>query len=503
MALLASVASGQGEVEAVRNSLEASSLPQSWQGSSGVRIVVTDETGAPLPDVDVLMRLERDSASATGVLLLRTGQDGSTRVEGLAAGEWQVDLRREGYMLLTAYIALEADGDPKVGFSTRQRTGTFWAELDAVFLPPDLEIKAALRTGRDSPKQARKARAKALEREREAAERRDRRQRRGDLAKVVEEPEADRRAAERAAERRAERERREAEKAAAAAARAGEIAARQAERDEEERRRGRMATVVEAPEPGRPGAEPEPEVAADAPATADSTQVAAAEPVEEPPTEAALAPDDISLETPSAAAAEAPGAEPMRLLPNPRLLPAGACPECRPGEFSVSTETIVPALEAGSVSECSRGLAAPLAGLAPVLGEALAGVGARFAGSLVEARGDDVRRLLPTDLASRIDAIVDSVGAADGSCAVLGIVLPAAAQYVGFRYQAGERGTYLECGLGQDCQIQQARFVETPVVTPTGTVTVVHAVFENRAPRQRSARLIVYFRPAPGWLPPN
>jgi hypothetical protein len=127
-----------------------------------------------------------------------------------------------------------------------------------------------------------------------------------------------------------------------------------------------------------------------------------------------------------------------------------------------------------------------------------------FVGSLREDDQNDVRRLVKPATRQRLERVLSQVQGSESSCGAVGILLPAGAEYIGFRYQAGERGVFAECGLGKECQLREARWIETPILTTTDSVTLVHAVFENLSTRrERTARLVVYFKPAPGWLPPN
>jgi hypothetical protein len=127
-----------------------------------------------------------------------------------------------------------------------------------------------------------------------------------------------------------------------------------------------------------------------------------------------------------------------------------------------------------------------------------------FAGPLVAEDANDVLRLLPAELATRVRTSLGDLASPASSCVVLGLVLPAGSRYVGFRYQAGERATMGECPIAGACQIGDASWPGPPVLTQDSGVTVVHALFENLSPRrERLPQLTVYFRPPAGWLPPS
>ncbi len=162
------------------------SLAMSWAGMAGaqidVRVLVTDDNGAGLPQT--LVVLQSESGPATSAL---TEEDGRASFDGLAAGEWQVDVRREGYMLYTGYIKISVGQPPEVGFSSKQRTGTFWAPLEVSFAAGEGGVMVA---DRGDQKRARREQA----RRRRQEERLARRAAKGDMARVVESEAAEPRA---------------------------------------------------------------------------------------------------------------------------------------------------------------------------------------------------------------------------------------------------------------------------------------------------------------------
>ncbi|HVS66767.1 MAG TPA: hypothetical protein VMT85_25050, partial [Thermoanaerobaculia bacterium] len=209
---------------------------------------------------------------------------------------------------------------------------------------------------------------------------------------------------------------------------------------------------------------------------------------------------------PAAESQVAPAARPpdppslARLLPNPDLLPAGACPECGPDEWSVATESV--AAMAGS---CRSSAIEPVVGrLASALGEHLEGPLAAYAGALWSNDGNDALRLLPDALEQELRALLEPVAGEGTSCPLVAVVLPENARYVGFRYAAGERSGMAECPPGQGCLIGEAAWQGNPEILEAGAVKLVWARFENAsAQRQRMPRLTVYFEPARTWLPPS
>jgi hypothetical protein len=454
--------SRQPAAETGAQELGTPAVPAAWRGAEALLVLVTDERGQGLPDVAVTLRPSNAPEALHGLL---TDTEGRLELAGLAAGEWQVDLVREGFMLFTAYLKLSPAKDPEVAFSSRQRTGSYWAPLQAVFVRPGdasaAAASAALRTGRASAQQARRQAAQRAAQEQRAAERLERRMERGSAARVVEEPA--RHEPERASSRVAE----EAAPAPAAAPTLPAAAPTAAA----------PTTVVEAEpaavEPARPLAEGPAERPAEKPAVVDRER--------------------LDIET------RAPVPGPV-LLPNPTLRQAGACVECQPGEWSMTS--------AGRAAVAGPCLHDPdrLVEAAKLVASGLPEALRSFAGPLVAEDANDVLRLLPAELATRVRTSLGDLASPGSSCVVLGLVLPAGSRYVGFRYQAGERATMGECPIGGACQIGDASWPGPPVLTSdTGTgLTVVHALFENRSSRrERLPQLTVYFRPPAGWLPPS
>jgi hypothetical protein len=189
------------------------------------------------------------------------------------------------------------------------------------------------------------------------------------------------------------------------------------------------------------------------------------------------------------------------MLRNPDLLPAGACPECRLGEWSVTARAaaaITP--ETAFCRDAARG---DLEALASTIARGLDPRTAVFAGALRAEDSNDVLRLLPAADRAEVARRLDALQTAD-SCPVVGVVLPAGARYIGFRYQVSERNTTSECLMGQDCQVGEAAWRGEPVVLATDSVTVVIGTFENRSRRrERTALLTAYFQPQRSWLPPS
>ena len=153
---------------------------QEWTGSNGFQVVVTDDAGQSLPGVTVMVFLaEPDRLGGPPPLL--TDASGVAEVSGLSAGEWQVELRREGFMIVSSYLRLEDGKRPQVGFTSRQRTGPFWAPMNVGYSSLGIDTSAV------SAGSAR-AMTRAQRRAERRAEQRARRQRSENMARVVEPP---------------------------------------------------------------------------------------------------------------------------------------------------------------------------------------------------------------------------------------------------------------------------------------------------------------------------
>ncbi len=155
---------------------------QEWSGSNGFQVLVTDDAGQPLPGVTVMAFLAESERSG-GPPPLLTDAAGVAEVSGLSAGEWQVELRREGFMIVSSYLRLEDGKRPEVGFTSRQRTGPFWAPMNVGYSSVGVATTTA---------SAGSARAitRAQRRAERRAEQRERRLRRENVARTVETPAA-------------------------------------------------------------------------------------------------------------------------------------------------------------------------------------------------------------------------------------------------------------------------------------------------------------------------
>ncbi len=421
---------------------------QDWSGDRAFRITVSDDAGQPVPEVRVIVRLaEADRSGGPPPLL--TNDAGIAEVTGLAAGEWEVELMRQGFMIVNSYVRLEDGKRPEVGFTSSQRTGPFWAPMKVSYSSLGAATQAASAGSAQSMNRAQR-------RAERRAEQRERRLEGENVARVVEPP------------------------------------------------------AVEAP-PAPPPAPPVEEPAPAAPV------VAVAQPEEPPPIVETPAPEPAEVveqpapEPEPVAVVEQPAPEPVpepepvvvRLLANPTLLRAGACPECAPGEWSVSSHWPAEA-RTGETTACAADLAGRLERVAAIVERSLPEEFRAYTGALASPEGNDVLRLLPPLIRAEVQELLIPVLDPERSCQVVGILLPRDARFVGFQYEAADLSARGGCLPEQPCDIGDARWRGNPVIHRHDHGTFVYGVFENLSrERPREANLKAYFRPPRGWLPPR
>lgn len=234
-----------------------------------------------------------------------------------------------------------------------------------------------------------------------------------------------------------------------------------------------------APAPATPPPEPRPEPREEAPAPEPEPAPTPAPPARPEPREEAPTPAPQPATPPPAPRPEPrretlPPVQPVRPRPEPippapipspttpppaQAVPPApapapaprACPECKPGESSLSVEAVVP----------------------PAAGASGCGTGVREA--LLRRDG----------------------GPLPPGCQMLRIELPQNVRYIGHRFQVQDGGTAAECLEGKDCA-GDSRWPMAPLLFRDGTgKTTVSAAFENRSPdRERRAVLTVYFKQA-------
>lgn len=429
---------------------------QDWSGEQGFRVLVTDDAGQPVPEVTVALRLAEAGRSG-GPPSLLTNESGVVEVTGLSAGEWQVELRRQGFMIVNCYLRLESGKPPEVGFTSSQRTGPFWAPMKVGYSSLGA-VTAPARAG--SARAVGRAQRRAERREAQ----REKRLRSGGVARVVEQPAPDPPASEPS---RLPAD----EPVPAPAPTPADVAAVEE----------RPPDVVEAPAPAAPA-------------------VTAEHSTEEQPSD-----DRRTAVEPEPEPEPAPEPEPVEvgMLPNRTLLRAGACPECAPGEWSVSSSWPAEARTAETTA-CGADLAERMERAAGIVERLLPADFRAYTGALAAPDGNDVLRLLPQTVRAELQELLIPILDPARSCQVVGILLPADARFVGFQYEAADLGSRGGCLPEQPCEVGDARWRGNPTIHRHDHGTLVYGVFENLSPdRKREANLKVYFRPPRGWLPPR
>ena len=159
-----------------------------------------------------------------------------------------------------------------------------------------------------------------------------------------------------------------------------------------------------------------------------------------------------------------------------------SCPECRPGEWSVSSRVTVATSGEGT---CSAVSASDLAHQMKTVVAAHAARLAAYVGPF-PVRGTE----LPPELDQGIS----------GSCRLIAVVLPRGARYSGFRFQAEDDSGGGDCIGDRECPVGEARWLwDTQTATGQG-VTIVYSVFRNDSVTSgRTATLTAFFVPSPKW----
>ena len=440
------------------------------QEGASLFLTVVDERGRPIESAAVILRPELQVPVELPPPFF-TDADGRILIEGLREGEWQVEVRSQGFMIFSAYVRLQEGLPPAVGFKSKQRTGTFWAPIEVYF--EDVDVDFAM--GAKGRKALEKEQRRSLKRSGKAAKRE------GKLE--------ERRAAE------AEKAERMAEKRRAQLGRGAEVASL-------EERPNEVAVIAAAESTPEEAAAPVVSAEPRAATPLEAIAVAAAEP--EPDI---TQPDEIR-----APPAESPAPPVVRSPPPPPPLPpavpdiqaqpflfrGGACPECKRGEWALVVERRA-AVSASSTVVCGEGREEKVEQIIQQVLRPRAGALGSFAGPLIDAHGNGVVAHLGVPIALPAYEEV----AADGPCQDFVAILPSAARFVGFRLEAADAAGKGDCFGAEVCSIGEARWIELPQIEHTATLTVIHASFLNESKsRERRGRFIVLFVPPDGWQAP-
>src|SRR5688572_14200340 len=152
-------------------------LAQGWTGPAGVGIEVRDEAGQPIPGAAIVL-VPGGAAGDDAPPFVFTDAGGRIEVKNLAEGEWQVEVRAAGYMIFNGYLRLSAAEAPEVGFSSLQRTGTFWQPLQVRFFVPGSPGDAMMVAG---TKEERKSEKKRIAEQEELERQEKKNKERGEL----------------------------------------------------------------------------------------------------------------------------------------------------------------------------------------------------------------------------------------------------------------------------------------------------------------------------------
>ena len=155
----------------------ASLSAQDWIGEASVGIEVRDELGRSIPGAAVVLIRETGSSDSSPPFVF-TDEGGQVEVLHLAEGEWQVEVRAAGYMIFNSYLKLSVSAPPVIGFSSRQRTGTFWEPLEVRFFHPgsgDVVLVAGTKSERKEEKKRRAQSRKLAKQDEKAVKRAEQR----------------------------------------------------------------------------------------------------------------------------------------------------------------------------------------------------------------------------------------------------------------------------------------------------------------------------------------
>lgn len=410
-----------------------------WMGPFSIEVRVEDHRGRDLDGAEITLAWL--DGSHGGPPAVRTGADGRARLAGLAPGRWELVARRDGQMTYVAEIVVTAE-KPQIVTARHEN-------VRGAIAPMRLRLtKGPVQLG-SSPAMATRAQAEPERRSTPAPIRPANPPAAAPLVVPTTSPSA--------SPAPSPTPRDVAGTAAAAPPGATDTPAK--------------TTVARPPEPPSPPVPRAPALESKAPPVATPapprTLPAAPPPASAPPVTPGTAPAPAVAPTPvpAAPAPAAKGAEaapsgahsPSRPL-EPPLLRRNAdrtCPECPPGEASLSVEVVVDG--AGTAEGC------------------------------------------PPEAVSRFAAVAPDHWATGAEelprpCAALLLDLPSGSRFTGYRYEAAAEGRYQDCPAGRDCPGLSCSWAGDPMVVRGAAGTRLAALFGNRAERPRRARFTAYFK---------
>lgn len=410
-----------------------------WRGPFSIEVRVEDHRGRDLDGAEITLAWL--DGSHGGPPAVRTGADGRARLAGLAPGRWELVARRDGQMTYVAEIVVTAE-KPQIVTARHENVRGAIAPMRLRLTrgPVQLAISPSPATRPSQPEPERRPTPAPI--------------RPASPLSAAPVPTATTTPAEAVVATTAQsREPREVAKTTEAPRQAAtDTAAKTTPSSSPEP----LSPPAPAPEPKSPPIPtPEPSralPAAPPPASAPTAPPAAVASPAVVPTPAAPAPAAKPAITPPVVAHS-----PSRPL-EPPLLRRNAdrtCPECPPGEASLSIEVVVDG-------------AAGAEGCPPEAVSRFAAVGAEQWATGAET--------LPLP------------------CAALLLDLPAGARFTGYRYEAAAEGRYQDCPAGRDCPGLSCSWAGDPLVVRAASGTRLAALFGNRAERPRRARFTAYFK---------
>jgi len=416
----------------------AMATPRGWTGSAGVGVEVRDRDGHPLDGAQVqLVFSERGEGgeAVQGPAVVRTDASGRASIRGLAPGEWVLTVRHPKTMAYVAMLQVREGRRPREINASQVKVGESLVSLRVKYFeasgPAEHPVPAMPRPeAAPAPKTAPAPRPEPTPQ--------------GEAAP----PSRPTQPSQPMAPGSSEMESPAAKEPPAAAAAPS------------------APTPEAAPAPSAPASQPAPEEAP---------------PEEMPaPTQPSPAPA-----TPSAAEAPAPRRTTLRSAGT------GSCPECRPGEWSVTGEGTA----AGGEGICPEDLEARIKRAAALLGSSRA-LGP-WAGS-IELAGGAVS-VLGNQAYGELTTLLRSVLADDAACRALAVLLPAGAAFSGFEMAAADGAEWTQCLPGEDCL--GGGWVGDPLLVRTPAGLVVAGAYRNAGTAPRRVRLTVYFTAPEGWAP--
>lgn len=457
----------------------APAAAQAWRGSAAFRIEIENRGGQPAVGVEAHLRyMELEPAAGPPAMI--ADATGMITFQGLAEGQWLLELYFEGTKPYAAILQVEAGKRPvMVAGPVRDAAA------------PPLDVKLIKLS----------ARAPAVEESRGRSRTESRRSRR----------DADRRSAP----SRDPVSPIPAPPAAQPPAPLSEPPAPAAEPKPVEE----MAPEAEVHDPGQappaaPSVEPEPEMpepelpkpAMTAPETpqvepaspeAPMPEAApSAAPMPEPstpePAQRQTAPELPAPPAPSAPASAAPGPAEAPRAVGVRTREIGDCPECKRGESAV-TAVQSAAPHAGGAEDCSGHHSKVEAAMQRLLATAAPTL-AGYTGPLIDPGTGSLTAAAGLAVRGEVQPLLVPYVSPSSPCQLLAVVLPATARYSGYAYGASDASASGACVGNEDCDIGLSRWTSHPVIVRGEGYTVLWGLFANRSPnRERRAALTAYF----------